>query len=637
MRIRSCLMVTAALVAALAGNWVAAGSAGAAPRTAVPAARLALSPATQRHVRMLFAKDRGIPVADIAGIVPAAVLGPRADRGRDWMMIGFRPSARAPVTVKLKFQDGAGTGVFTRRTGHAWTLAGLGGVPAGCGVAIPRSVRRAWHLPSCKASAVPPKLGIRPASATTGSLVDIALAQVGVADNPASTSFSYDCNPYTTLVGNPDGAGDCGTTTSNGSWFSGVENANEQWCADFTKWVWETDGVTSDLGTLTPSSASFYNWAVDQGESISFGGTPAVGDAVLFYPAGTSAPNGSYADHVGIVTAVNSNGSVNLVDGDFLGSSNISVQYNTDVPGPSWYAAGEEWAFVSPQLASIPSAYAFWEGTQGDLWEGQGLANGSLAGPYNRGMGPLGSTPTAGVDAHGATYVYWRGTGPQYDLWEAYWNGSGWVGPYNRGMGPLGSQPSVAITPDGTAYVFWEGTNGDLWEAQGPADGSLSGPYNRGMGPLGSAPTAGVDANGATYVYWEGTAPGYNLWEGYWNGSGWVGPYNLGMGPLGSQPSAAVTLNGTAYVFWEGTQGDLWEAQGPADGSLSGPYNRGMGPLGSAPAAGVGVNGATYVYWEGTGPGYDLWEGYWNGSGWVGPYNRGMGPLGTPPTVAIYG
>ena len=286
----------------------------------------------------------------------------------------------------------------------------------------------------------------------------------------------------------------------------------------------------------------------------------------------------------------------------------------------------------------MAAAYAFWLGTPSSysLWEAQGAAVSSLSGPTDRGMGPLGSIPAVAVDGNGHTYVYWEGQGPSYDLWEAYWNGSGWVGPFNRGMGPLGSAPTVAVTRSGTAYVFWEGQNGDLWEAQGPADGTLSGPYNRGMGPLGSAPTAGVGSNGYTYVYWEGQGPSYDLWEAYWNGSGFVGPYNRGMGPMASQPSVAITPGATAYVFWEGDNGGLWEAQGPATGSLSGPTDRGMGPLGSAPSAGVDGFGNTFVYWEGLGTGYDLWEAYWNGSGWVGPFNRGQGPLNSQPTVAIY-
>ncbi len=312
------------------------------------------------------------------------------------------------------------------------------------------------------------------------------------------------------------------------------------------------------------------------------------------------------------------------------------VAINSAPSGTPSSPAADPGSTDGPPMAA---AYAFWQGTGSSysLWEAQGAAVSSLSGPTDRGMGPLGSAPAVGVDSNGYTYVYWEGAGPSYDLWEAYWNGSSWVGPYNRGMGPLGSAPTVAVTRSGTAYVFWEGTNGDLYEAQGPADGALSGPTNRGMGPLGSAPTAGVDSNGYTYVYWEGTGPSYDLWEAYWNGSSWVGPYNRGMGPLGSQPSVAITPNATAYVFWEGTGSsyDLWEAQGPADGALSGPTNRGMGPLGSAPTAGVDGFGNTFVYWEGS-SNADLWEAYWNGSGWVGPYDRGMGPLNSAPAVAIY-
>jgi hypothetical protein len=154
--------------------------------------------------------------------------------------------------------------------------------------------------------------------------------------------------------------------------------------------------------------------------------------------------------------------------------------------------------------------------------------------------------------------VYWEGTGPRYDLWEAYWNGSKWVGPFDRGMGPMGSAPTVAVTGSGTAYVFWKGQDGDLYEAQGPADGKLAGPADRHMGALGSAPAAGINSRGDTYVYWQGTGPQDDLWEAYWNGSKWVGPFDRGMGPLGSGPSVAVTGGGTAYVFWKGQDGDLY-------------------------------------------------------------------------------
>jgi hypothetical protein len=272
-------------------------------------------------------------------------------------------------------------------------------------------------------------------------------------------------------------------------------------------------------------------------------------------------------------------------------------------------------------LTGSATAFVFWDSTTRNLYQAQGGANAPLQGPYNRGMGPLGSPPAAALDGSAATYVYWKGT--DRNLWEAYWNGTQWTGPYNRGMGPLGSPPTVAIRPSGWAYVFWEGTDANLYEARGYANGPLEGPIPRGGGPLGSAPTAGVDSNGSPYVYWKGTDNG--LWETYWNGAQWVGPYGRGMGPLSSAPSVAVTSNGNAYVFWQSTDGNLFQASGAGNGPLGGPVNLGMGPLGSAPTAGVDSGSATYVYWKGTDN--NLWEGYWNGSQWVGPLSRGMGPL----------
>jgi hypothetical protein len=182
------------------------------------------------------------------------------------------------------------------------------------------------------------------------------------------------------------------------------------------------------------------------------------------------------------------------------------------------------------------TAYVFFQGADGGLYEAQGPASGGLGTPVARDMGTLGSAPAAAVDGSGNTYVYWKGT--DGNLWEAYWTGSGWAGPYNRGMGPLGSQPTVTVTPAGTAYVFWKGTNGNLYEAQGPADGALTGPVNRGMGTLGSAPSAAINSSGDTYVYWEGASG--NDREAYYDGSGWAGPYDRGIGTISGTPAVTV-------------------------------------------------------------------------------------------------
>jgi hypothetical protein len=626
------------LIPALAVIALALASPAAAEVTSGPAGGGSNAPA----FAAAYAAFRHIPADDVAGVRAGSVhTGRDASTGTQWATASFFPSGRASSAVLAGFQDGGSAGVFARRAGTGWTMTGYAGQPLVCSAAVPAPVRHSWGAttPECATSSPGSRQPgqIRPDAVNALTIANVANSNVGVGDTPASTDFSFDCNPFTTLVDAGVSSSGCGTDPRYH-----VLNENEEWCSDFAKYVWEQGGVTADLGTINGQSATFYQWALDQGQHPSFGsGTPQVGDAVVFYPSGDSAPNSTYADHVGLITQVNPDGTLNLDNGDFAGGSNITVQANDNVSLGPWsssiWGSGEHWIFVSPGVTPA-TAYPFWEGNgpADDLWQAQGPASGNLGSPADLGMGPLGSAPAAGVAGNDATYVYWRGNGPQYDLWEAYWNGSKWVGPYNRGMGPMGSPPSVAVTGGGTAYVFWKGDNGDLWEAQGPANGTLSGPYDRGMGPLGSQPSVGVDAAGSTYVYWEGTAPQDELWEAYWNGSKFAGPYDRGMGPLGSQPSVAVTGGGTAYVFWKGQNGDLYQAQGPANGSLSGPANLGMGPLGSAPSAGVDINGYTYVYWEGTAPKDELWEGFWNGSKWVGPYDRGDGPLNSPPTVAIY-
>jgi hypothetical protein len=76
------------------------------------------------------------------------------------------------------------------------------------------------------------------------------------------------------------------------------------------------------------------------------------GDAVVFYPAG-SKRGARYADHVGLVAAVHAGGRLDLVNGDFVGSANITVQANKDISLTSWAAAiwgkGETWVRVGPR------------------------------------------------------------------------------------------------------------------------------------------------------------------------------------------------------------------------------------------------------------------------------------------------
>ena len=133
-----------------------------------------------------------------------------------------------------------------------------------------------------------------------------------------------------------------------------VQDQNETWCADFVKWVWQRAGVSGDLNTIDAGAASVYAWGRDEGQQMPVDPTdPEVGDAVVFFPSGPISANGA-ADHVGIVTAVHADGTVDMVNGDFqnMKTGKIGVEFDRKLDLATWaptiWASGEQWVFVSP-------------------------------------------------------------------------------------------------------------------------------------------------------------------------------------------------------------------------------------------------------------------------------------------------
>jgi hypothetical protein len=91
---------------------------------------------------------------------------------------------------------------------------------------------------------------------------------------------------------------------------TGDDGKPEYWCADFARWVWAKAGVTETKG-LTAAAGSFYTYGKSHGTVHS---EPAIGDAVVFDYKGDGV-----ADHVAIVTKVDSNGDIETVSGDWDG------------------------------------------------------------------------------------------------------------------------------------------------------------------------------------------------------------------------------------------------------------------------------------------------------------------------------
>ena len=281
-----------------------------------------------------------------------------------WATAEFPPSGHVTPQAAIDFQDGGDIGIFRSRDDISWQMTGVGGEPFPCPTRVPSGILAVWglapsplcasHAPHHRAAEMPIRLAAP--NAPAGTIAQVAESQVGVGDTPVSRSFSSpDCNPYTALVSQRPGSAGCGVNPR-----FNVRDQNEFWCADFAKWVWGRAGVRSHLGTLDPGAASFYTWALEHGQRPRFGSdAPAVGDAVVFYPPWDSAPTGSWADHVGIVVGVNSNGTVDLVNGDFGGDGTpITVEQDNDISIASWasevWNSGEKWIFVSPGAIPVP-------------------------------------------------------------------------------------------------------------------------------------------------------------------------------------------------------------------------------------------------------------------------------------------
>ncbi|MDT7788345.1 MAG: hypothetical protein QOF58_6764 [Pseudonocardiales bacterium] len=93
----------------------------------------------------------------------------------------------------------------------------------------------------------------------------------------------------------------------------------EYWCADFAKWVWlKAGGINT--ANLTPAARSFYSYGAGAG---TLSDTPHVGDAAVFSDTNSAAD----IDHVGIVTAVGSNATATIQNGNYGGQGSDQAQF----------------------------------------------------------------------------------------------------------------------------------------------------------------------------------------------------------------------------------------------------------------------------------------------------------------------
>ena len=376
-----------------------------------------------------FGTSMHIASKEIGGI-RAGTLHVGTASGQQWAVASFLPAKGVSSQASVAFQDGAASGVF-KRTRGVWQLLRTG--TNNCDDGLPAGLKQAWHLAdtaACTASAssqraaaqralasLPASARAAAASATTTaaktastatastatastatastlgqSIAAIALSQVGHPATPTVTGFNgVDCDPYSTMVAgfsaNSDG---CGYDTGYN-----VRNENETWCSDFNKWVWERAGITDDINTINAGAVSYYTWATEHGQSPQPDtGTPQAGDSVLFF--GKSSFPG-FADHVGIVTAVHPDGSIDMVNGDFGGGGvTVKVEYDQGITNLAAFAqqaegdSTEEWVLVSPPATAQAPA-----------------PTGQLTGPSTAVAGTTGHFRASGTVADSSVSAYY--------------------------------------------------------------------------------------------------------------------------------------------------------------------------------------------------------------------------------------
>jgi hypothetical protein len=586
------------------------------PVTAATASTVTNASPVPAALTQAFETARHIPGSAIAGI-RAGTLHTGTANGTEWAIASFTPSASAGKQLAAGFQDGAATGVFNKRS-DAWHLVKTG--LYGCGVGLPAALKTAWHLAdpaactesiatqraaaqqalaalpvsarataarataarataakaaSAKAATAAPEAAT--STADLGQMIAAtALSQVGVDDTPVVPNFNtVDCDPYSTLVAGFSADSDgCGYNTN-----FGVENENETWCSDFNKWVWEQSGVTVDMNTLNAGAVSFYDWATDQGQTPQIDtGTPQVGDSIVFFSPGNFP---DFADHVGIVTSVSPDGTIDMVNGDFAATPDVHVEYDTDITSLTTFAAnvegpGEEWVIVTPPTTAqqpVPSGTISGPtvavaGSTGAFHASGTVPGGSIAGYY----WTFGDGRTTNASGPDVTHQFSEaGT---YTVSVTITSSFGTIVTLTQNVSVLAPSSSVASVPyDGIyydplpilQYTFARSAGGlavDSWDGGSwlqlavPGDPSATGT----LAALSYPDTANGDAM-TPHAYYR--AADGSLAETYMSTSGWVTQDLPGSPVAGGAIVATTTISGYPAVFFVDTAGNLAEtAQG---------------------------------------------------------------------------
>jgi hypothetical protein len=155
----------------------------------------------------------------------------------------------------------------------------------------PHIARWASGVPAGGSTAAPSDLA--------GSIVRTARSEL--ANTSRNTESTYNCNFYSGQVA--PGAKACGGG-----------RRSEQWCADFARWIWAKAGASTT--GLDAGAVSFTRFGESHSTWRPRSGGARVGDAVVFNVVRDRNGRATTASHVGLVIAVNSDGTITTIEGN---------------------------------------------------------------------------------------------------------------------------------------------------------------------------------------------------------------------------------------------------------------------------------------------------------------------------------
>jgi len=429
-------------------------------------------------------------------------------------------------------------------------------------------------------------LGAPSASAAAGGdAASLALANVG---KSAGTCAD---NPTTNSLGGSQFETSCSGNGGNG----------EFWCADFAEWVWQNSGFYT--GGLSAAAGSFYVYGENNGTlHTSSSYVPQPGDAVVYDYAG-----GGVADHVGIVTSVDSSGNVVTANGDWNGISNSSE---------STFARSS--GVVSVTIPASERASGDYVGAAGMTISGYitpvASGSGSNPPPVNSGN-PYSPSAVCGsgygvIDSHGITGA---------TIYLLYNNSTG-----DNCVTTLATSPTSAKSMNATLAV------------QGGSSGSNPGTFTDYAGPV-------VEYAPSSCVEWGGSYNG-SSWTSGWShcGGGSSGPAptgnniytptqvcGSGYGVIDSHAVSGATI----YLLYNSSTGDNCVTTLATNASTAEPTKATLAVQGGN----SGSDSGTYTYYAGPVTEYAPnncveWGGSYNGSSWTSSWSHcGNGTVTQPP------